>query len=170
MYSVIFYNIFLCYVILSLQEWEKKNPQPSGREQRAQMDFLAKAQRTAKANASSREGERERVCPMTCRLRPSETSPSTRPCFSAFRGLRWYWVYAGSLSKTIFSVPCQITPLDDNRFLNLFKSILCKRKEGNNWNKLFQWCAHYLMMSHKLEKRPKQLGELREPLFLDWNI
>lgn len=38
----------------------RKNPQPSRWEQRAQTDFLAKAQRTAKANASGREGKR--VC------------------------------------------------------------------------------------------------------------
>ncbi|KTG35088.1 hypothetical protein cypCar_00018883 [Cyprinus carpio] len=37
----------------------RKNPQPSGREQTAQMDFLAKAQRTAKPNALGKERERE---------------------------------------------------------------------------------------------------------------
>lgn len=52
-------------------------------EWREQIDFLAKAQMTAKANASSKAGER--VCPMTCRLRPLKPHPSLIPCFFANR-------------------------------------------------------------------------------------
>lgn len=62
----------------------RKKPQLNRWEQRVQKDFLAKAQRTAKANASGREGKG--VCPIPCRLRPPDTSPSTRPCISATRG------------------------------------------------------------------------------------